>query len=109
MMTIVTHVVLKEGSEPEWDSTMRERLGAARSQPGWIAGQLLMPLDALNKRVIIGVWQTRAAWEAWHTASAIAETRKRLQGLEAGDNQHWWHEVIEDVRRDRDAGLGAAA
>ena len=28
MMTIVTHVTLKEGHEPEWDAAMRERLGS---------------------------------------------------------------------------------
>src|SRR5205814_529037 len=30
MMTIVTHVTLKKGTEPEWDAAMRERLVAAR-------------------------------------------------------------------------------
>ena len=75
MMTIVTHVTLKEGSEPEWDAAMRERLEAAKNQPGWVGGQLLMPLDP-----------------------AFAETRKRLEGLEIGKNEHWWHEVIQDVR-----------
>jgi heme-degrading monooxygenase HmoA len=109
MMTIVTHVVLREGAEPEWDSAMRERLAAARHQPGWVGGQLLMPLDAMEKRVIIGTWQTRAAWEAWHNDPTFADTRRRLQGLEAGENQHWWHEVLEDARHDGEGGLDAAA
>jgi len=99
MMTIVTRVTLKEGTEPEWDSVMRERLSAAKNQPGWIGGQLLIPLDGLNKRVIIGTWETRAAWETWHTDETFAETRKRLEGLEAESSEHWWHEVILDVRQ----------
>ena len=53
MMTIVTHVTLKEGTEPDWDIVMRERMQAARDQPGWIGGQLLIPLDGPNRRVII--------------------------------------------------------
>lgn len=97
-MTIVTHVTLKEGTEPEWDAAMRERLAAAKQHSGWVAGQLLMPLDALNKRVIVGTWQTRADWEAWHGDPAFAETRKRVNGLETRPNEHWWHEVISDVR-----------
>ena len=97
-MTIVTHVNLKEGSEPEWDAAMRERLSAARNQRGWIGGQLLMPLDGLNKRVIVGTWQTRADWEAWHNDETFAETRKRLQGLEASTPEQWWHEVVLEVR-----------
>jgi heme-degrading monooxygenase HmoA len=98
MMTIVTHVKLKEGAAPEWDAAMRERLEAARNQPGWIGGELAMPLDYLTRRVIIGTWETRAAWEAWHADSTFAETRKRLDGLEEGPPEHWWHEVIFDAR-----------
>jgi heme-degrading monooxygenase HmoA len=108
MMTIVTHVTLKTGTEPEWDAAMRERLTAARGQAGWISGQLLIPLDGLNRRVIVGTWQTRAHWEAWHTDPAFTETRRRLQGLEAEPHREAWHEVIEDVRRS-DAAPGAAA
>ena len=56
MMTIVTHVSLKQGTEPDWDAAMRERLAAAAERPGWVGGQLLMPLDRLNRRVIVGTW-----------------------------------------------------
>jgi heme-degrading monooxygenase HmoA len=97
MMTIVSHVTLKEGKEPEWDAAMRERLAAAKGRLGWLGGQLLMPLDAMNKRVIVGTWQSRADWEAWHSDEAFQETRKRMAGLQAGDSEHWWHEVIEEV------------
>ena len=99
MMTIVTHLTLKEGTEPEWDAAMRERLIAARDRPGWIGGQLLIPLDGLNRRVIVGTWQTRAHWEAWHADAAFAATRRRLEGLEAAPSEQWWHEVIEEVRQ----------
>ncbi len=98
MMTIVTHVTLKEGTEPEWDAAMRERLAAAKQHPGWLGGQLLIPLDGLSKRVIIGTWQSRADWEAWHGDKTFTETRKRLEGLETRPGQRWWHEVIADVR-----------
>ena len=94
MMTIVTHVKLKQGSEPEWDAAMRERLSAAKERPGWVGGQLMMPLDKLDERMIVGTWQTRADWEAWHNDKAFAETRTRLEGLEASPPQPWWHEVL---------------
>ena len=98
MMTIVTHITLKPGSEPEWDSAMRERLERVKEHRGWVAGQLLIPLDGLNQRVIIGTWQSRADWEAWHADPTFAETRKRLDGLEEQPPKHWWHEVIVDER-----------
>jgi heme-degrading monooxygenase HmoA len=98
MMTIVTHVSLKSGSEPEWDAAMRERLQAATDKPGWIGGQLLMPLNRLNRRVIVGTWQTRADWEAWHRDPRFETTRQRMEGLEDGEPENWWHEVLDDVR-----------
>jgi heme-degrading monooxygenase HmoA len=97
MMTIITTVTLRDGMEPAWDEAMRERLEAARAQPGWIGGQLLMPIDALNKRIIVGTWETRAAWEAWHTDEAFAQTRERLEGLESGPSEHSWHETLLDL------------
>jgi heme-degrading monooxygenase HmoA len=100
MMTVVTHVVLKQGVEPEWDAAMRKRLDAAREQAGWICGQLLMPLDGLHRRLIVGTWQTRADWEAWHGDPQFAETRRRLEGLESQPSETWWHEVIAEARRD---------
>src|ERR1043165_2763899 len=98
MMTIVTRITLKPGSEPEWDAAMRDRMAAAVDQPGWVGGQLLIPLDALDGRVIVGTWETRADWEAWHHAPAFQETRAKLEGLEAAPSQHAWHEVIGDIR-----------
>jgi heme-degrading monooxygenase HmoA len=108
MMTIVTHVTLKEGSEPEWDATMRSRLRAVKDRAGWVCTQLLIPTDSLNKRVIIGTWQTRADWEAWHKDPAFAQTRTRLEGLEATPRQEWWHEVVLDVQRSEMNGLRGA-
>lgn len=93
-MTVVTLVTLKQGSEPEWDAAMRERLDAAEGQAGWKGGQLCMPADRLDQRVVIGTWETRAHWEAWHEDAAFAETRQRLEGLQAEPNETSWYEVI---------------
>ena len=97
MMTVVTTSVLKEGAEPEWDSAMRDRLKAAEGQQAWVAGQLLIPLEGLNERVIIGTWKTRADWEAWHEEPEFAETRKRLEGLQKSPAETVWHEVVVDA------------
>jgi heme-degrading monooxygenase HmoA len=100
MMTIITHVALNEGSEPEWDAIMRERLEAAAGRPGWLGGQLLIPLAPLNERLIVGTWATRADWEAWHEDEAFSQTRERLDELELEQRESTWHEVLLDVRVD---------
>ena len=108
MMTIVTHVTLQEGSEPEWDAAMRTRLASVRGRPGWICTQLLIPND--------GISQTRHhrhvadARELGGLAQvpAFAETRARLDGLEAAARQEWWHEVMLDARASELDGLRGA-
>jgi heme-degrading monooxygenase HmoA len=99
MMTIVTHVHLREGAGRDWDAAMRTRLSAARDAPGWIGGQLLRPADKPDRRVLVGTWRTRANWEAWHHDPQFTETRRRLDGLETVPAEHWWHDVVLDVRK----------
>jgi heme-degrading monooxygenase HmoA len=98
MMTVITHVKLRPGDEPEWDAAMRERLEAAKGEQGWIGGQLLIPTDALNERVIVGTWETRADWEAWHEDPAFRETRERLEGLQSENSSMTWYEVVREER-----------
>lgn len=98
MMTVITRTVLKVGAEPEWDAAMRERLDAASGRAGWIRGQVLIPLDRLNERLIVGTWNTRADWEAWHADEAFRETRERMEGLEERPSETTWHEVALDQR-----------
>jgi heme-degrading monooxygenase HmoA len=99
MMTIVTHVHLKDGAGRDWDAAMRTRLSAARKRSGWVGGQLLRPADKPDRRVIVGTWRSRANWEAWHHDPQFAETRHRLDGLESAPAEHWWHDVVLDVRK----------
>jgi heme-degrading monooxygenase HmoA len=96
MMTIVSHIELKPGTEGAWDRAMQERLRAAEGRPGWVSGQLLRPVDKPHARVIVGTWESRDAWEAWHHDTTFRETRKQLDGLEAKPAQDWWHEVVEE-------------
>ena len=99
MMTILTHVHLKEGAGRGWDTAMRARLETAKKLPGWVGGQLLRPADNRDKRVIVGTWKTRADWEGWHHDPKFAETRRQLDGLESAPAEHWWHDVVLDVRK----------
>ena len=94
MMTVVTHIEIAEGQEPDWDAAMRDRVDAAKQQPGFVSVQLCIPVDGLNERVVIGTWQTRADWEAWHESGVFAETRERMDRCEVQRKGEWWHEVL---------------
>lgn len=100
-VTVMTHVALRdESAAEEWDSAMHARLGAARGQAGWIGGQFLRPAGDRVLRTIVGTWQTREDWEAWHNEEAFRETRERLEGLQARPAETSWYEVVEERRGD---------
>jgi heme-degrading monooxygenase HmoA len=99
MMTIVTHVSIESGQEPAWDAAWKERIKSAHTQPGWIAVQLGIPADSVNERVIIGTWETRADWEAWHATEAFQRTREQMEKLETEIRSEWWHEVLIEEHR----------
>lgn len=96
-MTVITHHVLRDDvAAKEWDATMYDRLAAARDQPGWIGGQLLRAVNDRTLRSIVGTWESREHWEAWHDEDAFRETRERLEGLQSRPSQTTWYEVIEE-------------
>ena len=98
-VTVITHHVLRDDTAArEWDTAMYERLSAARSQPGWIGGQLLRAMNDRMLRTIVGTWASRDAWEAWHGEDAFQETRERLDGLQSHPSETAWYEVIEEHR-----------
>jgi heme-degrading monooxygenase HmoA len=100
MMTIVTDVQVRSGAEERWDAVMRERLTAAKERPGWVGGQLLRSESQPNRRVIVGTWQSRSDWESWHRDPRFAETRRELDALTDGPEEHGWHEVVAAERAD---------
>jgi heme-degrading monooxygenase HmoA len=100
MMTVITRLTLKDGAEAEWDGTMSDRMKAAEDQAGWIGGQLLKPVDEPAARVIVGTWESRQHWEAWHDEEAFRATRDRLEGLQQAPAEVSWHEAVLDRRGD---------
>lgn len=97
MMTIITRVKLKAGSAEQWDRVMRERVEAARGASGWVSAQLLTGVDEDLERAIVGVWESKDDWAAWHHDDAFEETRDQLSQVEERSQESVWFEVVEDT------------
>ncbi len=93
MMTVITETTLEAGQEAEWDQAFQERLAAARQQPGWIGVQLLIPVDAPDRRVVVGTWESREAWEAWHQTDPFQRTRQAMDHADRSDGRERWFQV----------------
>ncbi len=98
MMTVLTTSKLRPGGERDWDAAMRERFNSAQHATGWISGQLLTPEDDPLTRVIVGTWNSREDWMAWHEDPAFQEKRTLLEGLEAAPNVSRWFSVVAEAR-----------
>lgn len=94
METVITRVTLYDGAESDWEAIMRERMSAAETSEGWVGGCILEPADDRSARVVLGLWQTRAAWDGWHGDAAFQETAERLKGLERDSGDGTWHDVL---------------
>jgi len=94
MESVITRVVVNDGSAKDWEAVMRDRMTAAETSPGWIGGSILTPEDDANVRVIVGLWENRDAWQQWHEDPAFRDTAERLKGLESDAGDPRWHQVV---------------
>ncbi|MFC9839056.1 antibiotic biosynthesis monooxygenase family protein [Rhodococcus sp. NPDC127530] len=97
MMTIVTRVTLRAEGVHQWDRVMHARLEAAREKPGWVSAQLLKGVDQPLERAIVGVWNSKKDWAAWHHDETFRATREQLAGLEDCAAESTWFEVVENA------------
>jgi heme-degrading monooxygenase HmoA len=94
MQTIITYVVVRDGEEEAWDGALRERVAAAAGQPGFVAVQVAAPADEPQRRVIIGTWESREHWEAWHEDEGFQRTREELEVVDETTTDSAWYEVL---------------
>ena len=94
METVITRVTLNDGAESDWDAIMRDRMSAAEASQGWVGGCILKPVDERSARLVVGLWETRAAWDQWHQDPAFQKTAERLKGLERDAGDGSWNEVL---------------
>lgn len=97
-MTVLTTSRLRPGGEDQWDAAMRERFESAQRMSGWISGQLLTPEDDSQSRVIVGTWNSREDWMAWHDDPGFLDKRAVLEDLESEPNVTRWCNVVADAR-----------
>ena len=112
MLTVITETTVKAGREADWDVAYHERARDARAQDGWVDLHLLVPVDDRRRRVVVGTWRDRDAWERWHGTETFRRTRERLDDATERHGDERWFEVAEEETREgatarADGGQGA--
>ena len=100
MVTVVTHVRLREGAQEEWDAVFAQRVEAARERQGFVFVQLCRTDGDAGERVIVGCWERDEDWESWHNDPEFVETRNELEHAAAdGTGATERFEVLLERRR----------
>ena len=97
MISVITETTVKVGREADWDAGYHERAADARAQDGWVDLHLLVPVDDRRRRVVVGTWRDRQAWERWHQTGTFRTTRERLDDATESSAEERWFDVIEDL------------
>lgn len=95
MLTVMTETTIKPGREMDWDRAYAERAADAREQPGWVDLHLLVPVGDERRRVVVGTWQDRDAWERWHDSPTFRRTKGELDAATELHGDDRWFEVAE--------------
>ena len=98
MHTVISETTVKPGREADWDAAYGERAADAENQPGWVELQLLVPLEDARKRVIVGTWRDRDAWQQWHETETFKAKRERLDDATEQHGEDRWFRVVKDER-----------
>jgi len=96
MLTVITETTVKPGADADWNAAYHERAADARRQDGWVDLHLLIPVDDPGRRVVVGTWRDRGAWERWHETETFQRTRDRLDAATERHGADRWFEVVEE-------------
>src|SRR5687767_10919819 len=95
MLTVITETTVRQGREADWDRAYHQRAADARKQDGWVDLHLLVPEGEQRKRVVVGTWRDREAWQRWHTTETFQHTKQQLDDATESHGDDRWFQVVE--------------
>ncbi|HEY5855380.1 MAG TPA: hypothetical protein VIW24_15365 [Aldersonia sp.] len=54
-------------------------------------------MTSRSRAPLLGVWNSKDDWAAWHHDETFRATREQLAGLEDGAVESTWFEVVENA------------
>jgi quinol monooxygenase YgiN len=67
----------KEGSAKQIQALLKEFRAGAMNREGYVSGETLISLEDPLEMLVIGTWESMAAWERWREN----EARKRFEAM----------------------------
>jgi heme-degrading monooxygenase HmoA len=103
MIAVANRIFVNPAYAEQFEERFRNRAGEVDRMPGFIANQVLRPVNPGDPYIVLTYWRSRADFEAWVHSDAFAKGHARSGTLPreafTGPNKLEIHEVILDSSR----------
>lgn len=96
----INAIEVPEGAGPELEKRFAARQGAVENAPGFLAFELLRPVNGENRYFVYTRWESEEAFQAWSSSSAReAHSGERARPVATGASLLEF-EVVQRVEKD---------
>lgn len=103
MITVANRIFVNPEYTAQFEEAFRKRAGLVDSMPGFIANQVLRPVNPGDPYIVLTLWNARSDFDAWIRSDAFTQGHARSGSLPreayAAANKLEVHEVIQDSSR----------
>ncbi len=103
MIAVANRIFVNPEYAEQFEERFRNRAGEVDQMPGFIANQVLRPVNPGDPYIVLTYWRSRADFEAWVRSDAFVKGHTRSGTLPreafSAPNKLELHEVIQDSSR----------
>lgn len=103
MIAVANRIFVNPEYAEAFEERFRGRAGMVDRMPGFISNQVLRPLTPGDPYVVLTLWESREAFDAWTSSEAFTQGHGRSSTLPreafTQQNKLELHEVIMDSSR----------
>lgn len=98
MITVANRIFVRPEFAEAFEARFRERAGLVDRMPGFAGNYVLRPTGSGEPYIVLTLWESRDAFEAWTRSDAFRQGHARSGSLPrdafSGPNQLEIHEVL---------------
>lgn len=103
MITVMNRIAVHPEYADAFEERFADRARLVDEMPGFVSNQVLRPVNPEEPYIVLTLWESRAAFEAWTSSDAFMKGHARSGSLPreafSGPNRLEIHEVIQDSNR----------
>lgn len=103
MITVMNRIAVHPEYADQFEARFMDRARLVDEMPGFVSNQVLRPVNPGDPYVVLTLWESRAAFEAWTSSDAFVQGHARSGSLPkeafSGPNKLEIHEVLQDSSR----------